>query len=1806
MTYVDERIVELRFDNKQFEQETAKSMNTLDKLKEKLQFKNASSGAEQLQKAVANINVNPVINGIGAIETKMSALGIAGKRVIENLTDWAMSGINKIVHKLEGPVNQIITGGKSRALNIEQAKFQLEGLGVAWSEIQEDINYGVQDTAYGLDAAAKVASQLVASNVQLGDDMKHALLGISGVAAMTNSTYEDIGRVYTSVAGNGRLMGEQLLQLSSRGINAAATLAKALNTTESEVRDMVSKGQVSFQMFSDAMFEAFGEHAKSANKTFQGALSNTKAALSRLGADVAAQGFNSIRDILNDIIPKLKEFKKKIKPVEDSIIKMVDAVGKLVQAFIKAIDIKKIVDKLTPILKGAADAITDFALAYEYVFNRRKYGSNDAAFFAEQRGLKELKTRVVDVSSAMENLYEINDKQKEMANDIWKLGRYGNGQDRIKALGKDYNIVQAYIEKMIEFGWDEAKMNEYLAEQEKAHKEAVEDTQRALKKRALVENLMDIFGNLKHVVKNIAESIGNIIKVALSSFSDAFKGKSLTESLVIFTAKLAELSDRFKITEKRAEKLRPAFDGLFKILKSIGSVIKTAVKWTGKLIDGLIEIFKKLKLGEIMQKIVDGIRKAFNKLKDVIVIIYEKLKELGLWDLFIDILSKLGDALKTAVKWVGKFIEGLVEILKNIHIGEILQKVVDGIRIAFGKLKDVVVEVYEKLKALGIWDKFLDMLSSLKDVVIDIYEKIKDLGLLGALKDFLGGLVEIFKSFDMSKAIKATFVIGLIASTLLGLKGLYELVVIGKKTGKILGGVKDFLKSLTSLVNIYGKKAKAEIFDMFASAVLKITAAIIALMAAIAILEYIGFDSKKILSMATITVLGVLALYGVIQILVAALSKSTYLDKSITFAALKLPLMIFGIAALLSALVNAVKFFYNIFNDKDLNVQNFAITMGVIVGFVALVFLLIEALSRSADNSVSMTGLMGVIFGVSLMMYTLVKALKKIYKMAESDEDAAAQAFVFMGILMFEVFAFLAALRLLAGKYGSKGTSAIKGLASLMLGIAVLLRIGILPLMEAVIDVYDSGDKAKNRRKGLRKFEDMAQALLLFVSVVAGVTLALSKNAESSPIFAMAATIAAMALLFASLAIVIKSAKGIDAKTLDHLSIMIAGLVTIVGLLMVVMTVASAASADTATAALWAMAAAFAAVGVMLLGAGAGFYIFQKALKEMISNLPGMIDDLLVFFKKVHDNYDDIVNGISETITLMGDGFLAALKALFDNAAKFVPALIGSMLNVLVITIDGLAIALDKNGGELADAAYNLAVALVKFLGKVFDIWKELAGPICESTSAWLIHKLGKAILKGFRNLLDGIDDWFVGMGALGSPIGSYIRDANRGLIDGVDEAIEAWDNSYDFVKDAIPDFAWDKPRGDMYDDAYAAAEEYSAWANEALENGTDVRSWFDIAYDKITGEKDEDFVGGITSWVKGRLGGLSDSLAKELEGSFKNVNLSKVISLDELRGFSSQDFANEFGIHLSDESFNGFINGIDKNWTADSPELEAYMNDFFTDLNVYDGDWLSTGTLWGDNLGDGILESKDHNVQIAKEVQDAIIDRLYKAEPEFYLAGKYCSAGYGNGFNDPTQILQNGGKVNQMVLAMRNALAETAQIQSPSKMFAELGKYCSAGLALGMTQGKSDVEDASSDIATVAMNSLKEILNRIFNTTIEGMDMNPKITPVLDLSLLQQGLGQMGAMMGGSTTYGLALGAGMGYNSNLAARNAALGGSDIYDGTNVVEAINGLRGDMNAMKDAMANMGFYVDSREMAKVMAKPMNSELNDIYIREGRGVK
>lgn len=326
---MDERVVSMKFDNSDFEKNVGQSMSTLEKLKNSLKLTESSKGLTELGDTANKMDFSGLENGVEAVRLKFSAMQIMGVTALANITNSLINTGKQLTNSILAPMK---AGGKNRALNIEQAEFQFKGLGMNVEKTMEDANYAVDGTAYSLDAAATVAAQFGASGMRAGKQMRSSLRAISGVAAMTGSSYEDIGRVFTKVAGQGRVMGDDLLSLSSRGVNAAATMGKAMNKSEADIREMVSAGDIGFKEFSAAMDEAFGEHAKAANKTFTGSLSNMKAALSRIGEKFYTPFHRNMIDPLNTVRAIINNISKELDPAFKVLEKFMD---KLSEGFVK-------------------------------------------------------------------------------------------------------------------------------------------------------------------------------------------------------------------------------------------------------------------------------------------------------------------------------------------------------------------------------------------------------------------------------------------------------------------------------------------------------------------------------------------------------------------------------------------------------------------------------------------------------------------------------------------------------------------------------------------------------------------------------------------------------------------------------------------------------------------------------------------------------------------------------------------------------------------------------------------------------------------------------------------------------------------------------------------------------------------------------------------------------------------------------------------------------------------------------------------------------------------------------------------------------------------------------------------------------------------------------------------------------------------------------------------------------------------------------------------------------------------------------
>lgn len=387
-TQIDKRVVEMQFNNKDFEKNVQASLTTIDKLKMALNFDGAK-GLDNITKAANKVDMSNIVDQTNQVRLSFSALQVAGATMVSELTKKFLNfGGNAIKNAWNTSFGQMKSGGMSRALNIEQANFKMQALVEKMdqfagkteevknymTEMGNAIDWAVTGTAYGYDAAAGVAAQLMASGMTDIEQMKKDLRTIAGAAAMTGRSYENMGQIFAAVAGQGKLMGDQLLQFSSSGVNAAATIAKYLHTTEADVRDMVLKGKIDFRTFADAMEDAFAESAGKADETFSGVTSNVRAQLSRIGQIFAQPYIKNMIPLLQKVKNALKQFKNALIPTGERFDYIFGRLTKWASGIIESLDFSRletIIRGVENIFWGLASVLYTIHEAFEEVFTRK-------------------------------------------------------------------------------------------------------------------------------------------------------------------------------------------------------------------------------------------------------------------------------------------------------------------------------------------------------------------------------------------------------------------------------------------------------------------------------------------------------------------------------------------------------------------------------------------------------------------------------------------------------------------------------------------------------------------------------------------------------------------------------------------------------------------------------------------------------------------------------------------------------------------------------------------------------------------------------------------------------------------------------------------------------------------------------------------------------------------------------------------------------------------------------------------------------------------------------------------------------------------------------------------------------------------------------------------------------------------------------------------------------------------------------------------------------------------------------------------
>ena len=353
MASIDNRVVNLEFDNASFGKNVDSTLQSLTQLH------------EGINKSVGDIDLSGIESGVSNISSKFSALGAIGFTAIQNLTNSAIDFGQKIAGSVLDP---LVEGGKRRALNIEQAKFQFEGLGLDVEKTMASARDAVKGTAYGLDEAAKIAGIFGTTGMEAGEEMTTALRAIAGTAAMSGAGFMEVGDIFTDVFGKGKAQAEDFNRLSARGVGGAQMIAKYLEEVEgqagitgAEVTKMASEGKISSEMFATAMNWAFGEHATKANEIYTGSLSNMRAALSRIGAEFQSVKLERHRKTFNALTPVIDELHESMMPVVELYAKWQTYKGDMM---VKAITgMQQPIKDLKPSFENVASIITNLSNA---------------------------------------------------------------------------------------------------------------------------------------------------------------------------------------------------------------------------------------------------------------------------------------------------------------------------------------------------------------------------------------------------------------------------------------------------------------------------------------------------------------------------------------------------------------------------------------------------------------------------------------------------------------------------------------------------------------------------------------------------------------------------------------------------------------------------------------------------------------------------------------------------------------------------------------------------------------------------------------------------------------------------------------------------------------------------------------------------------------------------------------------------------------------------------------------------------------------------------------------------------------------------------------------------------------------------------------------------------------------------------------------------------------------------------------------------------------------------------------------------
>jgi len=743
---IDQKVVEMKFDNKQFEEAVAQSRQSIKLMEKDINLLEGTKALKNLDKAISNVDFSHMSKSIDGIKNSFSILGTIGRSVVNKLTTDTMNKFQQMAQKASGAVknifNQVYQRGYARASKLENSAFQIKGLiersGLegekaekVTTRIKDMVSEAVTDTAFGLDQASLAASTLAST---FGTDEKalkrinKALHAISGVAGTTGAAYEQVADIFTDAAGKGHAMGDEFSRLSLLGINGAEEVAKFVNNTKNplsiayrkqlnkdlkkgvnhlitaeEILSLASKKKISAELFSDA-FESFFSTAKEANETLNGVTANIGAAMGRLGALF-------IQPLIQNSGP---------------LVKFLQVVKNGISQIAKTLNDLKIPEKITNFINNSIGVATIHVQNFVEAFEKGKTPLND--FLNTVTKIIDVLSEILQLDPNSPYLGLSGDELKENM-EIDKLNKYF--KDASKELGKNYKSYKQ-IEKetlavfknstgISKTQQKKIAMATYLGQMNDDNVHSLKQYESLTREWYKQQLLKDHSKKEVEKLMKDSETKDFIHAMAIEKYNKA------TEEQTKKIRELAAAETELELEEAEIwnhDYLGDVFGGLKNILGAVIDVFKTL----GEAIfgtSGPLKDFAEVVNGEADPK---EARKSLNKFTESFKNATEKVREFVNTDGFKKFVSTLGKIIATAVKIIG----GIAKIASHVF---------DAVSPIIIKISDLLGGVFktaeEGEEGLSVWDRIINGICSAIDFLGQVLLNVWEIG-----EDVVGWLSE--------------------------------------------------------------------------------------------------------------------------------------------------------------------------------------------------------------------------------------------------------------------------------------------------------------------------------------------------------------------------------------------------------------------------------------------------------------------------------------------------------------------------------------------------------------------------------------------------------------------------------------------------------------------------------------------------------------------------------------------------------------------------------------------------------------------------------------------------------------------------------------------------------------------------------------------------------------------------------------------------------------------------------------------------------------------------------------------------------